>query len=212
MFSITLTIIVITCLVSFAAFNNEKIKSDLLFWPAAIQDQKQYYRFFSYGVIHGDLMHLGFNMLTLYSFGTMVEKYSFASVFENKANLFYLALYLSAIVISTIPDYFKHKNDPSYLALGASGAVSAIIFAGIILNPKIELSIIFLPFLRIPGYVFGILFLVISAYLAKRGRSNIGHGAHFTGAVYGLLFTIIATKVYSGYDAMGIFYHSIMTR
>ena len=214
MFSITLTIIIITCLVSYGAFNNEKVKDDMLFWPAEIQSRKQYYRFFSYGLIHADLMHLLFNMITLYSFGMRVEKYSFSSydTFADKGKIFYLVLYISAIVISTIPDYFKNRNDFGYRALGASGAVSAVIFAGIILDPKIQLSLIFLPFIPIPGYVFGILFLALSAYLAKRGGDNIGHGAHFTGAVYGLLFTIIATKIYSGYDAMTIFINSVFDR
>jgi membrane associated rhomboid family serine protease len=131
--------------------------------------------------------------------------------FGSNAKIFYLVLYVTALVISTIPDYFKHKDNPGYTAVGASGAVSAVLFAGIMLEPTIGLYMFFIP-IRIPGYVFGIIFLAISAYLARKGNSNIGHGAHFTGAVYGLLFTIIATKLYSGYDAVSIFFRTIMAR
>lgn len=210
MFSITITIIVITCLVSFAAFNNEKVIEDMLFWPSEINSRKQYYRFFSYGFIHLNLPHIIFNMFTLYSFGERLEKYTFAQyeIFGTHAKLFYLVLYLTAIVVSVVPDYIINKNNPSYRALGASGAVSAILFACIILDPKLSLYILFIPF-PIPGYIFGILYLVYSAYMAKRGGTNVGHGTHFTGAVYGLLFTIIATKLYSDYNAVQTFFRII---
>src|ERR1044072_9804809 len=110
MFSITITIIIITSLVSFAAFNREKVREDMLFWPAEIQSQKQYYRFLSYGLIHADLIHLIFNMMTLYSLGERLERYSFSQyyIFGDKAKIFYQVLYVTAIVVSTIPDYFKH--------------------------------------------------------------------------------------------------------
>src|SRR2546421_444460 len=106
MFSITITIIVITCLVSFAAFSSEKIKEDMLFWPAEIDSRNQYYRFLSYGLVHADLFHLGFNMIALYSFGEYIERYlfSFPWVFGDKAKIFYLVLYVSAVIISAIPD------------------------------------------------------------------------------------------------------------
>jgi membrane associated rhomboid family serine protease len=213
MFSITITIIIITSLVSFAAFNREKVKEDMLFWPAEIKSQKQYYRFLSYGLIHADLIHLVFNMMTLYSLGERLERYSFSQyyIFGDKAKIFYLVLYVTAIVISTIPDYFKHKDDFSYRALGASGAVSAVVFASIMIDPKLSLGILFIP-IPIPGYIFGILFLGISAYLAKKGAGNIGHGAHFTGAVYGLLFTIIATRLYSDYNSVQAFIDIILNR
>lgn len=211
MFSITITIVVITCLFSFAAFQKEKVKEDMLFWPAEIKSRNQYYRFFSYGLIHADIPHLVFNMYTLYSFGERLEKYTFSQfeIFGENAKIFYVILYLSAIVVSTLPDYFKHKDNFSYRALGASGAVSAVLFASIILDPKLSLYIFFIP-IPIPGYIFGVIFLALSAYLAKKGTDNIGHGAHFTGAIYGLLFTIIATKLYSDYNAVPTFIRIIL--
>jgi membrane associated rhomboid family serine protease len=210
MFSITVTIIVITCLCSFAAFNNEKVKEDMLFWPSEISSRKQYYRFFSYGLIHADFMHIFFNLFTLYSFGERLEKYTFSQfeIFGTRGKFFYLVLYVTAIIVSVIPDYFKYRNVSSYRALGASGAVSAVLFAFIILDPKLSLYIFLIPF-PIPGYIFGIIFLALSAYLSRKGNSSIGHGAHFTGAIYGLLFTIIATKLYSDYNAVQTFFRII---
>lgn len=211
-FTITLIIIVITCIVSFAALNSEKLTEDLLFWPVQIQTNKQYYRYISYGLIHADLMHLVFNMLALYSFGDHIERALFSSseLFGQYGRLFFLVLYITAIIISPIPDYYMNRNNPAYRALGASGAVSAVVFAGIMLQPKIGISLFFLP--AIPGYIFGVLFLALSAYLGKKGNSNIGHGAHFTGAVYGLLFTIITTKVFANFDAVKAFLDTILNR
>lgn len=213
MFSTTIIIVIITCLISFTAFNNQKVKNDFLFYPYEISRSNQYYRFLSYGLIHGDIMHLAFNMITLYSFGEALEKslYARLDVFGDRSTIFYVLLYVSAIVVSTIPDYFKNKDNPNYLALGASGAVSAVLFSGIMLQPKLSIYMMFIP-IAIPGYIFGVIFLIISAYLARQGRSNIGHGAHITGAVYGLLFTIVATKLYSDYDAVGIFLRTITNR
>ncbi len=211
MFSVTTIIIVITCLFTFAAFSSVKMKEDMLFWPAEINSNKQYYRFLSYGLIHADFAHLLFNMFTLYSFGSRLEKYTFTQdyIFGDKARLFYLVLYISALVISTLPDYFKHRNNFAYRSLGASGAVSAVLFACIIIDPKLSLYMFLIP-IPIPGYIFGILFLAISAYLAKKGTDNIGHGAHFTGAVYGLIFTIVTTKLYSDYNAVKSFINIIL--
>lgn len=210
--SITIIIIAITCVVSFAALNSAKLTNDLIFWPAEVEGSKQYYRFLSYGLIHADFIHLFFNMFALYSFGEYLEKGLFSSpdLFGQQGRLAYIILYISAIVASAIPDYFIHRNNPTYRALGASGAVSAVVFAGIMLEPKIGISIYFLP--AIPGYIFGVLFLGLSAYLAKKGTDNIGHGAHFTGAIYGLLFTIITTKVFANFDAVKAFLDAILNR
>lgn len=210
-FSITLIIVIITCLVSFAAFNREKLMNDLIFWPAGIQRNRQYYRYITYGLIHADMIHLFFNMLALYTFGIYIENGLFSSpdLFGQNGKLFFLVLYISAIIISPIPDFFIHRNNPDYRALGASGAVSAVVFAGIMLQPKNIISFYFIP---IPGYIGGILFLALSVYLGKRGKDNIGHGAHFTGAVYGLIFTIIATKLFANFDAVKAFMDAILNR
>lgn len=209
--SITLTIVIITCLVSLAAFGNQRIQEDFIFWPAAMKRGGQLYRFFTYGLIHADYLHLAFNMISLWSFGQFVEKVVFSELFEEKAKLLYILLYVLAIIISTLPDYFKYRNNYSYRALGASGAVSAVIFAGIALEPKLPIRMFFIP-VDIPGYLFAIIFLALSTYLARRGRDNIGHGAHITGAVFGLLYTIIAGKLVANYDVVQAFLQALQNR
>lgn len=211
-FTITLIIVVITCIVSFAAFNNEKLKEDLLFWPARIEANKQYYRFITNGLIHADFIHLFFNMFALYSFGDYIENGLFSSpdLFGQSGKMFFLVLYITALIVSPIPDYFMNRNNPAYRSLGASGAVSAVVFAGVMLHPKMGISFYFLP--AIPGYIAGALFLALSAYFGRKGNSNIAHGAHFTGAVYGLLFTIVTTKLFANFDAVKAFLDAILNR
>ena len=145
MLSITLTIIIITCLVSLAAFGNQRIQEDLIFWPAHMQSTGQHYRFFTYGLIHADYLHLAFNMISFWSFGEFVEKELFSYLFEGKAKLLFILLYVLAIIISTVPDYIKHRNNYAYRALGASGAVSAVIFSGIALEPMLPIRFFFIP-------------------------------------------------------------------
>ncbi|HEY0677837.1 MAG TPA: rhomboid family intramembrane serine protease [Chitinophagaceae bacterium] len=204
MFSITVTIIIITCLISIAAFGNQKIQEDLLFWPAAMKSPNQYYRFFTYGLIHADYLHLGFNMISFWSFGQFVEQQLFLYLFEDKGKLIYISLYVLAIIVSTLPDFFRNRNNYAYRALGASGAVSAVIFAGITLQPMLPIRFFFIP-IDIPGYLFALIFLGLSTYLAKRGQDNIGHGAHITGAVFGLVYTIVVAKVVADFDAIQAF-------
>jgi membrane associated rhomboid family serine protease len=208
MLSITLTIIIITALVSIAAFGNQKIQEDLIFWPAAMRRGGQLHRFFTYGLIHADYMHLGFNMISLWSFGEFIEKTLFPVFFEGRGKILYIVLYVLAIIVSALPDYFRNRNNYAYRALGASGAVSAVIFAGIMLYPTIPIRFFFIP-IDIPGYIFGIAFLGLSTYLAKRGRDNIGHGAHITGAVFGLVYVIVVARLVGGFDAVGAFFRQI---
>ncbi|HET6994252.1 MAG TPA: rhomboid family intramembrane serine protease [Chitinophagaceae bacterium] len=190
-FSLTLVIVIITCIVSISAFNNHKIMSDLIFYGPAISQRNQWYRMITHGLIHADIPHLFFNMFALYSFGTAVEKvFSANCLFGNLGKLMFLILYVTALAAASIPDLMKYKDSYHFQSLGASGAVSAVIFASIVVMPKVGVGIIFIPGVRIPGYIFGILYLIISAYLDKRGDSNINHGAHLWGAIYGLLFTV----------------------
>ena len=189
--SVTLSIIIVTCLVSFPAFSNAKMKDDLLFYPYAIKSNNQFYRFLSGGVIHADTMHLLFNMVSLYSFGMALESFLYPVLFHEKTIILYVVLYIAAIIFACIPDYIKHQNDPDYRALGASGAVSAIIFAAITIEPTMPIRFFFIP-VDIPGYLFGFIFLGLSYYLAKRGGGNIGHNAHFWGAIFGVVFTLAA--------------------
>lgn len=170
------------------AFNNPKLMSDLMFNPYAIENRKQYFRFISSGLIHADYGHLLFNMFTLYFFGTAVEN-AFQQLFPEMATTLYILLYVSGLIMSSTFSFFKYKNNPNYNALGASGAVSAVLFCSIMLYPKMGISIYFLP--GIPAYIFGPLYLMYCVYMAKRGTDNIGHEAHFFGAVWGILYIVI---------------------
>jgi membrane associated rhomboid family serine protease len=188
--SITLIICIITVLVSIGAFNNQKMMDDMIFHGPSISQRNQWYRLWSHGLIHADAAHLIFNMIALYSFGTGLERaFSSTCLFGSLGKVMFLILYLSALAAASIPDYMKHKDDYNFRSLGASGAVSAIIFASIVILPTVKIGLIFLP-IGIPGYIFAVLYLAISYYLDKKGGGNINHGAHMWGAIYGLLFTI----------------------
>jgi membrane associated rhomboid family serine protease len=198
--TITLIIIIITSLVSIGGFSNGKIINDLIFYPPAVTNQKQWYRFFSCGLIHADYAHLIFNMLSLYLFGEYVES-MFVEIFGSIGKVYYLGLYVLALLISLLPTYFKNKDNYHYRSLGASGAVSAVVFAGLMIAPYAEVGLIFIPFIRIPGFIFGPLYLIISAYLDRKGGGNINHSAHFWGALFGVLFVIVVGRI-GGYDAI----------
>jgi membrane associated rhomboid family serine protease len=182
--SITLTLIILTAIVSFTAFNNQKVINDLIFWPPMIKNRNQYYRFISSGFIHADLAHLAFNMITLYFFGRAMELFFIAKI----GKLGFLAFYIFGIVVSEIPSYIKHINNYNYRSLGASGAVTAILFSFILLAPWETLYVFFLP---LPAIVFAVLYLAYTGYMAKRGGDYINHSAHLWGAIYGIVFTLI---------------------
>jgi membrane associated rhomboid family serine protease len=206
--SITLIIIIITCLISFTAFNNEKIFEDLIFYPPAIASQKQYYRFFTCGFIHANYMHLGFNMYSLWLFGGLVESH-FMGVFGQNGKWLYLLMYVSSLFFCLLPTYSKNKNNYNYRSLGASGAVSAVVFAFIFLDPLLSLSLVFLPGFGIPGFLFGLLYLIISSILDKRGGGNINHSAHIWGALYGISFLIVTGSFLSDSNLLQDFLHKV---
>ena len=183
LFPITFSIIAITVAVSLIAFNNLELKNKSLFYPYIMTSSSQYYRFFSHGLIHADYVHLFFNMFTLYSFGRLAEVALF-----NKTE--YLILYISALVASSIVDFFKNRNNSGYAALGASGAVSAVLFATLIFDPW-SAGVRLFGIIALPNILFGVLYLVYCAYMSKRGGDNIGHNAHLWGSVYGFVFTAI---------------------
>lgn len=186
---ITWIIILLTSAISIPAFSNRAFFDKMKFNAFIIKENKQWYRFISYGLIHADWMHLLINMFVLYSFGEQVEM-MFIYIFGLKGTILFLILYVSAIFISAYPSYEKHKNNSWYNAVGASGAVSAILFSSILLLPSSKIYLLFIPF-PIPAVIFGILYLIYSAYMAKKSVDNIGHDAHFWGAVYGLTFPIV---------------------
>ncbi|MDB5230765.1 MAG: rhomboid family intrarane serine protease [Chitinophagaceae bacterium] len=196
--SVTLIIIIITCLVSFGAFSNQKMMDDLIFYPPAVSQNNQWYRFITCGFIHADIPHLIFNMYSFYIFGDYVEKACNEIFDEPRGKIIYVALYILALIVCLLPSYNKHKNDYYYKSLGASGAVSAIIFAGILLFPTLEIGMFFIP-IRIPGFIFGPIYLGISVYLDKRQKDHINHSAHFWGAIFGVVFITVMAPVLSDF-------------
>ena len=195
MITITIVILLLTCVISFTAFSNDKITEDLIFYPPAITNRNQWYRFITCGFIHADFMHLAFNMYTFYLFGGMVED-AFTGIFGGIGKTLYTLLYFTALVVCLLPTYLQHKDNYHYRSLGASGAVSAVIFIGIVLNPTMKLSIFPIP-IGIPAFIFGPLYLIVSAYLAKKGHGNINHSAHIWGALFGIVFLVITCQFLS---------------
>lgn len=185
----TYLIIAITVLISVICFGNSNLLRRLTYSPFGIKYNKEGYRFFSYALVHADVVHLLVNMFVLYSFGSVVESF-YSGLFGVKGYLYFALLYLGGVVLSVTPAYGKHKDNPAYSAVGASGAVSAVVFASIILNPLAPIGILFIPF-NIPAIIFGTLYLVYSAYMTGKALDNVGHDAHFWGAIFGILFTIV---------------------
>jgi membrane associated rhomboid family serine protease len=204
--SITIIVIIITVLVSIGGFSNQKIINDLIFYPPAVSQQNQWYRFFSCGLIHADVGHLIFNMLSFYFFGRFVED-AFIQFFPESGKWLYLGMYVSALFISLYPTYLKHKNNYSYRSLGASGAVSAVIFAGLIIAPTEKIYLFFIP-IGIPGFIFAPLYLLLTAYMDRKGGDGINHSAHLWGALYGVVFIVIVGYA-AGYDIVTYFITSV---
>ena len=203
MLNVTLIIIIITCIVSVSAFSKEKVIDDLIFYPPAITNQNQWYRFITCGFIHADIPHLAFNMYSFYMFGGSVET-AFDQIFGSTGKAFFILLYISSLVACLLPTYFKNKDNYYYKSLGASGAVSAIVFAYIFIAPTTGIGLMFIP-IPFPAIIFGVIYLGVSAYLSNRGGSNINHSAHFWGAIYGIGFLIITSYCFSNFKAVPLF-------
>ncbi|HAE13028.1 MAG: rhomboid family intramembrane serine protease [Chitinophagales bacterium] len=206
--SLTIIIIALTVITSMMAFNNPVMKGSALFYPHAISARGEWYRFLTSGFIHADWMHLLVNMYVLYIFGDILEHYLLPLYFHQKTRLVYLAIYLGGMIVSDIPSYFKHRHDSLYRALGASGAVSSIVFAGILINPwQGGIGLLFLPGITLPPVVFGGLYLLYSAIMARRQSDNVNHDAHFYGALFGLILPgILQPEIFTS------FFYQIMNR
>ena len=194
----TYLIIAITCVISFLAFRNEKLISDLILWPPAISRGKQYYRLISYGFIHADGQHLLFNMITLFFFGRLIEQFVMGYV----GTLGFAAFYLSAIVVSILPTYMKNIGNPAYRSLGASGAVSAVLFGFVLLQPWTTIYIFSIP---CPAIVYAVVYIAYSIYMDRQNSDNINHSAHLWGAAYGVLFLLAMEP-----RLFGVFLQSLM--
>lgn len=184
----TIIILIVTGMLSLYAFYNKTAEGLMRFNAYMVFQHKEWWRFFSYGLVHADFLHLAVNLYVLYSFGGFVE-YKYEAWFGDKGMFYFFIMYVGGLIISVVPDYYKHRHDIYYNAVGASGAVSAIVFAFMVFEPMAPMGLLFIP-VRIPAIIFGLLYLGYSYYMAKRGGDNIGHNAHFWGAVFGFVFTI----------------------
>lgn len=178
---VTLVIIGITVAVSLLAWNNRRLTDQLILWPPAVKRKHEYWRLLSYGLIHADGMHLFFNMFTMFFFGRVMEPVLNSMIGPLGLPL----LYLGGMVVSILPSYLKHQNDPSYRSLGASGAVSAVLFAFILVAPAQKIFVFFIP---MPALVYGVVYLAYTWYMDRQSGDNINHSAHLWGAGFGLLF------------------------
>lgn len=185
---ITYTIMGITIAVSMLAFSRPAMFAGFMMNPYKIKSQGQYYRFITSGFIHQDHMHLILNMFSFYFFGRMIETV-FGIVFGDWGGLYYIALYILAIVVSDLPSYFKHNNNPRYNSLGASGGVAAVIFASIVFQP-IQYICLFIA-ICMPGFILGTAYIIYSYYQGKKSNDNINHDAHLYGALFGFIFCAV---------------------
>ena len=176
----------------YASENNE-IKQKLLLNPYSVHHQKKYYKIISHAFIHADFMHLGVNMYVLYSFGTNLE-FTFVSIFGTIGLLYFVLLYIGGIIFASLLSLRTHKNNPYYNSLGASGAVSAVLFAYILIYPFSKLYL--LGGIPIVAILFGVIYVGYEMYQNKNGRTNIAHDAHLMGALFGVVFTIILNPTY----------------
>lgn len=180
----TLVIIAITCIVSFLAFSNAALLERLILWPPAISRRKQYDRLVTYGLVHASPTHLLFNMVTLFFFGRVMEQFYTAYL----GVLGFAAFYVGGLVVSILPTFLANRDNPHYRSLGASGAVSAVLFAFILIQPWATIYVYILP---VPAIVYALLYIVYSIYMDRQSTDNVNHSAHLWGAAYGVAFTLL---------------------
>jgi membrane associated rhomboid family serine protease len=175
-------IFVITIITSLMAFSNENLYGKLILHPYNVSRGRYVYTVITSGLIHKDWMHLFFNMLSFYFFAFRLE--------PDLGHWQFAVLYVASLILSDMPSVLKHRENYNYYSLGASGAVSAVIFSAILYNPLDRMMILPLP-IPIPAALFGVLYLVYCSYASKYSRDNINHDAHLYGALSGLMITII---------------------
>lgn len=184
----TIIIIIITVFVSIAAFKSNKLMTELQFNASKIAYKKQYHRLITHGFVHANWEHLFVNMIVLFSFGRAIEVY-FEYNFGSLHDLYFLLLYFIGMLVSNIIALIKHHKNYFYNAVGASGAVSAVLFAAIFFDPWNK--IYFFGILPFPGIIFAVLYLIYSYQMSIKQKDNVAHDAHFLGAVFGFIFPVI---------------------
>ena len=197
---VTIALIAITCGVSWMAFDKRSLADRLVLWPPALERRHEYWRLVSYGFVHADIGHLAFNMITLFFFGREIERVM-AGV--TGTWLTYPLFYLAALAVSILPSYLKHRHDANYVSLGASGAVTAVLFAFILLSPW---TLIFVFFIPAPAILYAVFYVGYSLWMDRRGGDRINHSAHLSGAAFGVLFMVMMAP-----EVLGFFWQQLLS-
>jgi membrane associated rhomboid family serine protease len=162
----------------------------LIYSPYRSKHYREYYRMLGHILIHADSTHLIFNMMSLYFLGSLLEKEFMFQYGDLNGEIHFLLLYILGGLFATFIPYIRNQDNSNYRSLGASGAVSAVIFAAIIWNPTMQLGLLFIP-IPIPAYIFGPLYLAFEYWADRRGNTGIAHDAHIGGAIFGILYVLI---------------------
>ncbi len=184
----TIIIIAITAVVSIAAFNRPEFMDKLQFNASKVVHRREYQRLITHGFVHANWEHLIVNMIVLFSFGSAIES-DFSYAFGRMHNAYFLILYFGGMLFSNIYALYKHRNNYYYNAVGASGAVSAVLFAAIFFDPWSK--IYFFGLLPIPGIIFALAYLAYSYYMSRKQSDHVAHDAHFLGSVFGFIFPAV---------------------
>jgi len=180
----SISILIITVLISlYGLFLNHHFLDECLLHPYSIFRKSKYYTLITSGFVHANMGHLIFNMITFFFFAFTLER-----VYIGTTS--FVLLYLISMVLSDIPTIIKNRNNPSYYSLGASGAISAVLFCWIVYSPLSKISMMFIP-IGIHAFIFGPLYLVYCTVASKQSFGNINHDAHFYGAITGIVFAFI---------------------
>ncbi len=188
---LTIIIIIANVIFSYIGFTNQKVLAKAIGWPYYEKREKQYYRFITSGFLHADWKHLIFNMFTFYFFGSNIEFLLSADGLGGSFS--FLALYFGGMIVADIPSYIKHQNNEGYRSLGASGAVSAILFATIIFNPWGQIALY--GAINLSMVLYAILYIIYTIYMSKQNSDNINHDAHLWGSIFGLVFTVALVAI-----------------
>ena len=202
--NIVFIIIAITVLISFQANQNPDLKNRFLYIPYDVKRKNEYYRLLSHIFIHADISHLAFNMISLYFLGSTLEYYFIDYYGLQLGTAYLLILYFAGDIFASLTSFLKQQENSAYKSLGASGAVSAVIFAAILWDPSMKLGILFIPF-PIPAYIFGPIYLAVEYFSMKRGGTGLAHDAHLGGAVFGILFVLLF-NINKGKEFLDLFF------
>ncbi len=186
-YPVTILLIAANVIFSLIGFSSAAMMNKTIMTPYLVKRENQYYRMITSGFLHADFIHLFFNMFTLFFFGSAIEYYF--SKYGLGGKVTYLLLYFMALVAADIPSYLKHRDNAQYHSLGASGAVSAVVFASIVFGPWNEIRLYGI--VSISFLVYAVLFILYCINMGKKGNDNINHDAHLWGSIFGLLFTVV---------------------